>query len=218
MQDIEIEAQPSAEADEFAHRDVALFFAGRLRTAIENVPDELKQLTELQLDDRVRPSVVEWNLRKRVSEKVKEARVLKKDHIPTARIYEDLTARSWFEDHLITNPLKVAWIIRPMIHHTDMYEAINRVALAKIFQIVSTSEIDPKLLPQILRVAEQAGNRAYGAVAQKMQIQSRNLNVEVKQGSLPPSPGQEDIQKQIQALQSKLLEAPKDVTPPKDAE
>ncbi len=216
MQDIDITPTTDPDVEEGLDVDPLSLISGKIKQSIECLPDNLKQLTEWDLEKLVNPTPVDWQLRLRFHQKLAEAKALKLDRVTTASIFEDICSRVYFFDNYLPNPVKVAWMSRPIIDHRDIYEAINREGLNKILEYVKTAKVTDKNLAVIAKVVETAGNRAYGAVAQNMQIHSKNLNVEVsgKMAELPPVPGVDDIQKQIQGLQQKLIEskAPKDVT------
>lgn len=207
----EIEVQNGSSNDENVDFELVTFLNGKFRQAVENIPPELHQLTEEELIQKCRPNETDWQLRLNLWRKVKEARLLKQTSLTTTEIYDGIIARKNFHEFVMPNPLRVAFIARPVIPHEQMYETLNRRAISKLLEMVNSMPIEPKYVQQILRIAEAAGNRAYGPVIQKMQIQSKNVNVELDAKQLPPVEGQEDLSRRIEAMQAKLLEQPRDV-------
>lgn len=199
--------------------DAVRFFEGKMKDALLGLSDELKHLPEQELHDRVNPSEVDWALRQKFHDAIDEARKLGKDRVHLTQIYVGICSKPTFFETYIPNPVKIAFMSRPVIEHTAYYNAIHRECMDKLLRIVKTLPSDSKYLPQILRVMETAGNRVYGPVIQRMQIQSKNVNVELTgkdaaaQAQLPASEDPAEIQKQIETLQSKLLVSAKDVTP-----
>lgn len=199
--------------------DLVKLLSGKLADAVANLPENYRMMSEPELVAAVQPNELDWKVRLTFWERVKEAR-LKGEPVTAVSIYQDIMSKPMFFSHYIVNPLRVAFMVRPVIEHTKLYEALARLAIQKLFKIIETAPIDPKFLPQILKLAESAGNRAWGPVVQKMQIQSKNVNIEVPgnaQGNaLPAADEPAQIQAQIDQLQQKLLTRAKDVTPAED--
>lgn len=217
LQDIDVTVHDGTGEDEFKPVELVTLVSGKLATAIAALPPHLTQANEMELHQLAKPSPVEWKLRQQLTDLVAEAKANLRDQIKIGAIYEGICARQTFFSQVLPNPLKVAFITRPIVEHTAFYNAIHQEALSKLFQIVQRYDVDPKFMPALLKLAETAGNRVHGAVAQKMQISSKNLNVEMNSRDLSAAPeSPDDIQDQISQLQAKLLEGPKDVTPKKD--
>lgn len=201
--------------DGFETPELASYFIGKLKDSIESLTPSLRMKSEVDLIQELEPTPLDYALRRSFWKAVETAKALSKNRIAVARIYEGCCSRGYFEESFVVNPLKVAWMIRPIIAHEAYYEAINKVALDKILNYVKTNDVTEKTLALIVKVAEMSANRAYGAVAQKMQIQSKNLNVEMR-GNVPTvdsAPDHAQLAQKIEAMQQQLISAPKDVTP-----
>lgn len=211
----EIKVADEAEESQLPEKELHEFFQGRLGESIQALTPELRNLSEPDLMYKLNPTPVDYALRRKFWESVNQAKQLEKERIYVRLLYEGICTQKYYLENVITNPLRVAWITRPPVNHQDFYEAINRLALEKIIEYIKTNKISEKNFAQILKITEMSANRAYGAVAQKMQIQSKNLNVEVKShgGDLPPPPDQSQLSQQIESLQARLLASSKDVTP-----
>lgn len=188
--------------------DGVTLFAGKFREALEGLPPFLRHISEDDLYEEATPTPTDWKLRNRYADLIKHARLSDEKLIPTVKVFDEIMSRMYFYEKILANPKKLAFMIRPLVEHTDFYMAIQQEALKKIFYYVKTNEVDAKNLPQFLKIAEKAIDRTHGAVAQKMQIQSKNLNVDVTaQAQLQGSQGAEDVQNRITALQTKLLDS-----------
>lgn len=197
-------------------KELASYFQTKLGNLINNLPHHMRLRSEAEIISDLRPTPLDYAIRRSFWKAVDTAKSVGKEKIPTARIYEGVCTRNWFEEAFIVNPLRLAWMLRPIVPHEAFYEAINKAAIEKILTIVEQAEIDPKMLPILAKIAEMSANRAFGAVVQKTQIQSRNLNVELKQshgGDSPPPPDQLQLSQKIEAMQAQLMATPKDVTP-----
>lgn len=201
------------ELDEIPVKD---YFSGKLHDSIVALTPSMLLRSEQSLSEEIVPTPLDYDLRRTFWKVIEEAKALKKTHIPTARVYEDICAPSYFFNYFLVNPVRMAWMIRPIENHTAFYEAINRAALQKLLDFVRTEPVTSKNAALIAKIAEMSANRAYGAVAQKMQIQSKNLNVEV-QANQSYDVEEIDIRSQLDEAKKKLLVA-KDVTPNVDDE
>lgn len=196
-------------------RSVNEYFTGKLRDAMDNLTPQMLLKPEQVLVEELDPTPLDYDIRRQFWMAVDIAKKTEKKHVPTVRVWEDVCHPSYFFDHVLTNPLRVAWISRPIVDYVTFYEAINRAALQKIFDYVRNHNINEKTLSHFVKIAEMSANRAYGGVTQKMQIQSKNLNVDItaKQGELPQAPDTQQITSRIEHLQGKLLSEPRDITP-----
>jgi hypothetical protein len=196
-------------------KEAASFFPFKLGDSIRSLTPDVLHTSEQELTSLVEPKPLDYALRKSFWKAVDEARLHGKEKIPQSRVYEGVCSRSYFEDHYVVNPIKVAWLVRPIVPHESYYEALNRLAMEKIFEYLKDTKVNEKTLSQITKIAEMSANRAYGAVIQKTHVQSRNLNVEVKShgGDSPPPPDQLQLSQKIEAMQAQLMATPKDVTP-----
>lgn len=205
----------TSESEENSQRDVTAFIKGKLLEAYQNIPIEMKQLNEFDLIKQLDPGPMDYALRRSFWTAIDQAEKLQRDSIFQTEVYKGVCSQQTFNDLILTNPLRVAWFTRPIVDHAHYYEALNKLAVQKILDYVKNNPIDAKLLPAIIKIAEMSANRAYGAVAQKMQIQSKNLNIDVsgKPEANIPSSDQGQLSQRVADLQAKLLDQAKDVTP-----
>jgi hypothetical protein len=169
----------SVVGEENPSRDVTGYLKENSLEAIQTIPPEIKHLTEFELMRKLDPSPMDYALRRSFWNAIDQAEKLQRDSIFQTEVYRGICTQQTFNEGILPNPLRVAWITRPIVDHSHFYEAINKVALQKILDFVKDNPVDSKLLPAIVKIAEMSANRAYGAVAQKMQIQSKNLNIDV---------------------------------------
>lgn len=145
------------------------WFSGNFRKAVENLPEYLKTASEIELSNHATPTPTDYGLRQRITELIAKAKQKGDGEIAQVRIYEGLVSQVQFLK-LTNDPPKVAWMVRPVVTHTVYYDSLHKLALKKMWQILERYEIDPKFLPQILKVAETSANRIHGPVVQKIQM------------------------------------------------
>jgi hypothetical protein len=203
------------DSEENAAKDGTAYIRGKLLEAVQNLPLEIKQMSEFEMIRQLDPGPTDYALRRSFWKAIETAEALGKDSIFQKEVYSGVVSQQTFNDLVLTNPMRVAWFTRPIVDHAHYYEALNKLAVQKILDYVKDNPVNEKLLPSIIKIAEMSANRAYGAVAQKMQIQSKNLNIDVtgKPEANIPSSDQGQLTQRVEELQAKLLDQAKDVTP-----
>lgn len=184
----------------------------------------LTGLSEEELTDKLNPTGCDWMLRRnfwKIVEREQDNPTITVTGKKTSfgnmdDLYKGACSRQYFNKEVIPNPVRVAFIVRPIVDAGGYYEAINRVALRKTLEIVQNLPADSKHLTQLLKILDRTGDRAYGAVTQQIQMKTKNLNIEVQERQLPPGGDNMDIGAKLEAARSKLLEAPKDVVTSSD--
>lgn len=208
---------PGVETDPAHDFDALSLFTEKWRQSVSDIPEFYKSIGEMELQEELGPTPVEWALRRRYGDIIKLAESQGQESVDLKKLYEGICSRPHFYTKVMSVPLKVAWIIRPIVDHTSMYDAIHQESLRKIFDFVRMTPITEKNLPQFLKIADRSADRVHGAVAQKIQMNTKNLNVDVSASQLPQGPeGQIDLEGRVAELQRNLLNGPRDVTPEKD--
>lgn len=195
-----------AEVPEETEKPLVEYFNGSFAAAILAVPDHMLQMSEVELHNAARPTPADYRLRQNITDRIREAKALGKEQITQTSIYEGVVSRSAFQQYLLPNPIKVAWMIRPVVNHDAYYEAIMREGLKKLFDIMQSTDADPKYLPQILKLTEKAADRVLGPVVQRIQMhQKQEVTHSAKITSREVDP--EDpiaLQAKVDEIQAKL--------------
>lgn len=170
----------------------------KVQTAILNISNELLMMNEEELEQRFRPSNLDFMLRRRLWEKFREAGALSLPNIPNIEIYRGICTDQNFYDRVLKNPEKLAWLIHPVQDPDEMLKEAYEFSLKKVREILRMP-VDSKSAPAILKAAEFLTNRVKGPVVQR--IDSRNVNVTVD-SDRPLS--NDEIKNKLLELQEKI--------------
>lgn len=196
--------------------DPSCFFTGRFAEQINALTPSMRLLTEKELFDEIRVTPILWEMRRKFWMLIEKAREAGQTHIPTAHLYTNLCNQAYFTNEIMPNLLKIAWIIMPIPKHSNLCEELMRYQLANMREFLMATKITEKNLGNMLKLLEYLTNRSIGPVAQNIQIQSKNLNIETTMRELPPTGDNLDIAAKLERAKTKLLEAPRDVSPSSD--
>lgn len=196
--------------DSDARTPAQIFAPGKFRTLAENLTDEVLLLTEEELREKARASVADQEMRRKFWKIVEECNRTGRQPV-YSEIYRDTVSPAYFWNKIAVNPYKVAWIIRPIVDYKDFCGAVFKFGLDNLRDFIVSTKVTEKNSGQYLKVLEFFANRSVGPVVQR--IESKNLNVEVSAKHLPPTGDNLDIGAKLEEARSKLLEAPRDVSP-----
>lgn len=102
------------------------------------------------------------------------------------RIYRGLCDRSSFY-RMINNPRKLAYIIKPPQDYMFRMKALLDLGMIRFNEILKLPIIgvdgkpDDRLIGRMIKIFELVDNRVKGAITQKVEIQGKQLNVNINQ-------------------------------------
>lgn len=176
-------------------------------------------MSEFELCNEVDANPSEYKMRQNFADAVKVARDTGKK-IRVSSIYEDVIGRQNFFNYVVPNPIKMAFIMRPVVTHMQYYDAIHKEGLRKIWYYIKNYDLDPKTMATFAKIIEKAGDRTVGPVAQRIQMHQKQ---EVTHTAVTPgrdvSPDDpvalqakvDEMQAKLREMHAKKLEAPKDI-------
>lgn len=185
--------------------EIISFFTDHLRDKFSNIPPDLLEKNEFELEEIFNPTVIDWGLRRNLWKMYEKASLGLVQEITPHDIYDGVCTKQnffWF----LNNPKRLAWAsIMPnsfeMAEDRGYYLGIN-----KVLNYMQKTEVNDKNILAFLKLIEQFGNRARGPVMQR--IESRNLSVNINQTSGEIS-NPDEVNKKLEELKSKLLEPAK---------
>lgn len=115
----------------------------------------------------------------------------------------------------VDDPRKLAWIIRPPIEYTYKMKSLLDTALMRIEEVLEKpiDSSNPREVANLIKITELLDNRVKGAVMQRLQIESRSVNVNTTIG---PAKSFKDVTSELSAVQDEIKQltngGPVDVT------
>ena len=183
------------------------YFSGEFRKALEAVPPELLLMTAEEIEAQRDPSSVDYFLRRNLWETVEKAKKAGISEITAASIYGGVCAASTFTQSVITNPLRLAWLLVNPLSELDRTEEALAFGLMRIRNDILTMPMNEKTAPTILKAVELLWNRVRGPVVQRIEAKHAHINM-----NKPIAQSPNNITEKIDDLKDKLLTL-KDVTP-----
>lgn len=205
-----------------------------VRRAMEQVPQSLRTMSEMRLRKELNPDEVTCRLRISFWDEYQAAQDENRKML-VSNIMRGVTYSEYFYKHVIHDPRKMAWIICPpgdyMLALRDslhigvekIREILSQPLVKKVprmrrkkpevdanGQIIYDEVFDYRLAALVKPIVEKLLDRIHGAVAQKLQSESKNLHVHVPGEPLAPTITGDlaDIDRQLTTIQQKLNQIP----------
>lgn len=187
--------------------------------AINNLPQELSELTERELEKKVKPNKDHRVLKISFWEEFRRAqRDRTKPRMIMENIYHGVCARAYFYNNVIRNPPLLAWLVTPPTDEMLVQKELLRVGYKKLARVLSlpfsetlykkdrNGEIYEEkrtnvgLIKEVRAIVEMLQNRVHGAVIQRAQNVNVNIGDKPPQKTLPA----EVTLEQLDMLSAKL--------------
>jgi hypothetical protein len=202
--DVASETTDELVKDEFNDGDFSLF-TDKLGEALRNLPEDIKKLTEAEIIERYNLTPTDWGLRKSFTEAIARAKREKLDHISAASIYKDVCTRPNFEQSILRNPIRVAFMIIPYTNYRKAAEEMFDIGMAKVRDYLRSVKITEQNAAKVLKIIEFCANRSHGPVIQKLAIHQKTEYVADEKDVVDISP--QTLLKKLDDVKSKLLKA-----------
>lgn len=199
-----------------------LAFHAEVHEAVQKIPVEMLETTELELERRIRKEVEGgkfprtmallkisfWDEYRRAEE---QETLMRMENVTWGICHPD-----WWTKHVLLNPLHLGWLIKPPTSEKVLQKELLDLAMKKlritlskpITHPVKIKEYDPEtkkfnvryekrvnvqLVKEIHAIVKTMQDRLYGSTIQRARIESKNLNVNVDANQkLPPTGGAVD--------------------------
>lgn len=176
----------------------------RFRQAAESLPEDLAKMSEVELEDKRKPTHVDYMLRKNFWEQVRLAQRGGIQWIKAIDVYRGVCSHQNFEDRVITNPIRVAWLLSYPEEPHELLETGLSIGLKNLIKFIS-KEPDATTAAAFMKAMEMLLNRVQGPVVQRIEARHAHAHLNVNGGSQVRSTNPEDVQARLNELKAKLL-------------
>jgi len=150
---------------------------GELRRAAEAVPPEITSMTELELYETGKIRQMDYFLRKNLWKSVEIAQKAGKPSIISATVYQGVCTVQNFHSKVLTNPLRVAFLLlQPGTAQEAIEEAAN-FGLLRLREKVMTMAINEKTVGAYVRALEFLADRAWGPVVHRIEAKHAHMDM-----------------------------------------
>jgi|GEM_PF-2981740 len=126
-----------------------------------------------------------------------------------SRVYNGACSRRFWEDSILKSPKKLSFIMTMPGDYMKSMKALHYMAVARLEEIIKfplRSKGKPNLLvaDRVMKAFSLIDNRVKGLAVQRMQVEQKNMNVNINKdmNNIPSNP--EDLAKEIADLEKKL--------------
>lgn len=93
-------------------------YSGKMRECIDNINIAFYNMSEKELDDHVKPSLVLYQLKLSFHDRTIEAQAAGK-RVAVSAICRNICSENYFKDRIMTDPGMLAWMLRPVVKYED---------------------------------------------------------------------------------------------------
>jgi hypothetical protein len=121
-------------------------------------------------------------------------------------VYGQIISKQTFFENYVSNPFRMAWILRPPENYTYRMQSLLEMGLQRLYDVLNfdLDKKDTKLISEVVKIVALLDNRVKGAVTQRVQIQTENkhLHAHMTAGEQPKS--YMDINKELKQIDEEL--------------
>jgi hypothetical protein len=151
-----------------------------------SVPTELYDKTEGELREQCKPTGTDYALRVSFWREFDKVITMGKKRIVTAEVFGGICTEAYFYNRILRNPLKTAWLCRPVQAYAKELEAILHRGTERLWQLIEmdiedpkTKKISSKKAALFLKVFSEVSNRAKGMAVKRITQDRRTVSVKV---------------------------------------
>lgn len=187
-------------------RLVNLFSGTRLHEKVAAIPDSLRLKNEDELRDELHPTRTVFAVKRQLWRVGLAALDAGEDSLPVVRIFDNICTKQMFYEHLMQNPLCLAWLFTPPSDVSTLVEEAFLFGLSKIRNEILTLPINEKTAPIVFKAFQYFADRHLGAVTQK--VETKSLHVNVDGVARPELMSREQVYEKIKELESLVDKQP----------
>jgi hypothetical protein len=124
------------------------------------------------------------------------------------RAYNRICTKSYFYDRVVRDQYKLAYILTPPRNYVYRMREMLELAHRRMREVLEmplvdkkTKQPNTKLISEMVKITVLLENRVMGAVKQKLEVESKSVNVNVSSGERK---GYFDVEDEIRAIEKQL--------------
>lgn len=124
-------------------------------------------------------------------------------------IFGGIVSRATFFKEIVVNTFRLAYLCTPPTDYNTRLEELLTLGLKQYREILTLpnvnakGNVDSRLVAVKQRIIEDVANRRRGQVIQRVEVQSKNLNVNVEHNTKHQSKSVEELERELQELEAK---------------
>ena len=191
-------------------------YEGRLLEMASTIPDEIRSMTDRELDLKINPTLKMYELRRSFwAEQIRASEGRGK--MVMANVYRNIFGRDYFYKHVMSSHMKMEWIMRPLAAFDNKAKALLEKSYKRLEEIIGmplettkmvgkgkdayeVTEVDPRKATVVLAAHKIIEDRALGkAIERSVGITTSKPDTKKK-----PELDMSKIDQRIKELQEKV--------------
>jgi two-component sensor histidine kinase len=150
----------------------------RVQRAMNNLPDELRNLDEKSLREKTRPSATDSRLRVAFWNEYERSQKFARPMV-MANVFAGICSKQFFFEKYIARPENVAWMLCPVVSYMKAAEECLIFGIEQMREVLELPNVDAKgkvntsLIAQKRAIVQSLENRIKGAIP----LVQKNLNI-----------------------------------------
>jgi hypothetical protein len=128
-------------------------------------------------------------------------------------IYRGIVTKQYFDKYILHNSYKLAYMIKPFPEYEAQLEDMLQLALDEMRKILNEplkakdGKFNVQLASLKTQIAEKLQDRRRGAVAQKLLVNQKSMNVNITKDVTEPAGSMEAIEARLAELEASEMQA-----------
>lgn len=196
-------------------RCVVNLLSEKMRELVMNLPPNYLAMSDKELEQLVEPGPMDEQLRLSFWDEYFIA-CDNESKMRVEAIYPRVCSREYFYKHFMQDPKRLAYMMRPPQEYMLRMRSILDLGIKRFEEILQlplydtrqtkngpVKVLNTKLIGEIVKITALVDNRVKGAVAQKIQLDTKSVNLNIDYEA-PKSHA--EIEKELKEVQRELLE------------
>ncbi len=202
--------RPYSIRDESQDFSLTSFLSDRLRECVLELPEDLLMCEEGTLKLKAKPTPTDYALRVSFWREFERMMWRGSGKITCSSILSGICTDAYFYRQFITNPLKLAWMVRPMQTYQKEMEAILHRGTERLWELIEIpitnkkGQVDAKLAEVVLKTVKQLEDRVKGMAVQRSEQRSLSVNVTTRSKATQSIDTMESLDARIKQLENEV--------------
>lgn len=194
-------------SDKLVTREMAMEMSPRsIQETYAAISEEIKQMNELELESQFESTTKDFYLRKKLWPMIKLCSDTEQSFLIKEWL-DGIVTKQHLYYNVFKNPFRFCWIFTPLSEHSDQYEDMFHLLLNKFRLKIKNLEINDDNFSATVKLLESLANRVMGPVIHRVDTRLMARHQHEVVGERIKSIEPVDIDKQLEALEQKKIEA-----------
>jgi hypothetical protein len=190
---------------------------GKLRDFIAHIPENIRAMDLSEIRKKIKPTIIDYILRSSFWDELHKA-IRDDSPMDSTQLFKDYCTDSFFYNRYVTNPHRLAWLLKPMPTPHQVKNALLTRTYERLWEILeldlriykdskdTKGKISPGLCQTVLKVAGMIKDTVEGAPLQR--IENKTMSMIVNRNS-----DQKDDLESLEEMEARIKQLKQSVGP-----